>query len=253
MTNTSFTALMIRLSLGFIYLSAGFGKLAPGHIGWLIGPPDIANFVDWQWLITIYPLIAIAQIAAGALTLTQRYSLLGLLALLPLSIGILVFTIVAGFKGTPIINGFLLGLLLFALWAEKDAIRKLWTRDFSAFSESATAALYPAKRLPHIALALIGTTVIMSFFYGSLLLNILMTTTMLLLTINLFQVRDYLWIDKLIIGLFFVVCFIVINHIHLYKIGLQSMFILVLTGFILYFLRLIIRAVQHRKTQVKTN
>jgi len=134
---------MIRLSLGLIYLSAGLGKLAPTQIGWLIGPPDIADFVDWQWLIMAYPLIATYQIIAGALTLTQRYSLLGLLTLLPLSIGILTFTLMAGFRGTPFLNAFLLGLNLFALWVEKDAIRKLWQRDFSAFGQSATATLFP--------------------------------------------------------------------------------------------------------------
>jgi len=249
MTNTSFTRLMIRLSLGFIYLSAGLGKLAPTHIGWLIGPPDIANFVDWQWLIMAYPLIAAYQIIAGALTLTQRHSLLGLLALLPLSIGILIFTIVAGFKGTPFLNAFLLGLNLFALWVEKDAIRKLWQREFSAFGQSATATLFPAKPLPHISLALILIAMSLSFFHDSILLNILVTTALLLLTINLFQVREYLWIDKLIIVLFFVICFIITNRVYLAAIGgtIQFASLLILAGFVLYFLRLIIRAIQNRK------
>lgn len=250
MTNTSFTTLMIRLSLGFIYLSAGLGKLAPEHIGWLIGPPDIANFVDWQWLIMIYPLIAIYQIIAGALTLTQRYSLLGLIALVPLSIGILVFTIVAGFSGTPFINAFLLVLNLFALWVEKDAIRKLWQRDFSASDQSATVILFPAKLLPHISLTLILVATGISFFHGSIVLNILITTALLLLTINLFQIREYLWIDKLIIALFFIICCTPINAHYLNKIvptAYYSVFVLILIGFVLYFLRLIIRAVQNRK------
>ena len=251
MTNKAFTALMIRLSLGFIYMSAGLGKLAPTQVGWLIGPPDIARFVDWEWLIMMYPVIAVIQVLAGALVLTQRYSLLGLLALLPLSVGILVFTIVAKFQGTPILNAFLLGLLLFALWVEKDAIRKLWQRDFSAFSQSATAVLYPAKRLPQIALALILTATGLSFFLDKIILNVLISTALLLLTINLFQVREYFRIDQLNIVLFFIVCFFIVNKIHVRDI--QFIFAPILGGFLLYFLRLIIRAVQNRKTQVKTN
>ncbi len=250
MTNTSFTALMIRLSLGLVYMTAGFNKLAGDYIGHLIGPPEIEGFVDWEWLIMLYPVVAVIQVIVGALVLTQRYSLLGLLGLLPLSIGILTFTIVAQFKGTPILNAFLLSLLLFALWAEKDAIQKLWKRDFSAFSQSAIATLYPATRLPQIALVLILATAVMSLFYDSLLLNVLMTAAMLLLTVNLFQVRDYLWIDKLIIGLFSVIWFIVINGLHLYKIApisVQSVFLLIPLGFLLYFSRLIIRAVQSKK------
>jgi len=249
MSSKAFTALMIRLSLGLIYLSAGLGKLAPTQIGWLIGPPDIADFVDWQWLIMAYPLIATYQIIAGALTLTQRYSMLGLLTLLPLSIGILTFTLIAGFKGTPFLNAFLLGLNLFALWVEKDAIRKLWQRDFSAFGQSATATIFPAKLLPHISLVLILIATGLSFFHDSIVLNMLVTAALLLLTINLFQVRDYLWVDKLIIVLFFVICFIIINRVYLRAIGgtIQFASLLILVGFVLYFLRLIIRAVQNRK------
>ena len=249
MTNKAFTGLMIRLSLGFVYLSAGLGKLVPAYIGWLIGPPDISQHVDWQWLIVSYPIIAVYQIITGALILTQRYSLWGLLALLPLSIGILTFTIVAEFRGTPFLNTFLLGLNLFALWMEKDAIRKLWKRDLGNLSQYGATALYPAKLLPHISLVLILIATGWSFFHDSLFLNVLVTAALLLLTINLFQVRDYLWLDKLIIVLFFAICCATVNRLYLGKMMPEIVYVpfqLIPVGFLLYFLRLIIRAVQNQ-------
>ncbi|MBC7448058.1 MAG: DoxX family membrane protein, partial [Hymenobacteraceae bacterium] len=71
--------LLIRLFLGYVFASAGLCKLTAGQFGQLIGPPtaDMLPGLEgiWQFL-------AASQVLVGALVLSGRWSLAGLLALL---------------------------------------------------------------------------------------------------------------------------------------------------------------------------
>jgi len=240
MTNNHFTALMIRLSLGFIYLSAGWAKLASDYLGHIIGPPDLSSFTHSQILILSQDVVAIFQIIVGALILSQKHSLLGLILLIPLSIGILIFALVAGFGGTPVINLFLLILNLLALTVEKKPIQSIKKFDYSRIFKSEISKLYPQSGL-NITSAVLIFIIICGTVYPGNWLNVIATIYILLTTLNLLQFQPVLFIDKIIFFLFFVICFIVINGQFLNSLvpgAYHSVFYLILFGFVLFFIRL---------------
>lgn len=118
LTNKDFTALLVRLMLGYIFLSAGLCKLSHGYFGQLIGPSDlIEQLAEYDLEIFGY-FIAVSQVVIGGLCMSQRFSLLGLIGLVPMNISILTFTTSQGWTGTPFINGFLLMLNILALLYE---------------------------------------------------------------------------------------------------------------------------------------
>lgn len=122
---------MIRLLLGYTYFSSGMAKLAKGNYGQLIGPPDIIE----QWAADGYGglgyAVAISQILIGTLVFTQRLSLVGLIALVPMSLGILTYTITQSWTGTPYVNMLLFALLILCLIYEYRTIKMLWTPRYN--------------------------------------------------------------------------------------------------------------------------
>lgn len=125
MRNRDFIVLVIRLFLGYVYFSSGLCKLSFGFFPQLIGPPDlITNLAQYQ-LEGLGYTIAIMQVLSGALILSQSFSLLGLVMLLPISVSILCVTISMQWAGTPYINAFILVLNLWALFYEWDALKHL--------------------------------------------------------------------------------------------------------------------------------
>lgn len=97
MSSKDFTVLLIRLALGLIYLTAGFSKLAPHLIGNVIGPVDPKMLFDSEFFRVFMLFVAVYQIIAGALLLSQRYSVYGLILLFPIALGIMIFTFVIPF------------------------------------------------------------------------------------------------------------------------------------------------------------
>ena len=112
--------LLIRLLLGYVFASSGLCKLTGGHFGQVIGPP-IAAMVPG--LASIWPFLACSQVLAGALILSGRWSLLGLVALVPLNASILAYTLANQWTGTPFVNGLLLLLNVLALLGEWPTLR----------------------------------------------------------------------------------------------------------------------------------
>ena len=114
----------LRYLIGGAFVYAGWGKFWGGRFmpaGTLSVPPEGALPIDlffevlyrsgiwWQFL-------GGGQVLAGALLLTQRFSALGAVMFLPVSLNIFIITISMDFHGTPLITGLLvlanLGLLL---------------------------------------------------------------------------------------------------------------------------------------------
>lgn len=241
MTSKEITALLIRLALGLIYLTAGFSKLSPDYLGNIIGPVDLSKVYDSPFIESLMGVAAVYQIIAGALILSERYSVVGILLLFPLAVGILIFTIVAGFAGTPIINGLILLLLIYALMQDKKSVLEILKLNFKALPTSIAFQRFPNQFLPNLALGLTLLTACL-IFLKSPVLNVLLSAVLLLFTINLFQVKKYLLLDKMLIILFFMIGFIIINGIVFNKIvpkAFYLVFALIPLGFLLYVMRLI--------------
>ncbi|TDN87632.1 hypothetical protein DET49_11180 [Salegentibacter sp. 24] len=241
MTSKQATLLLIRLSLGIIYLTSGLSKLAPEHLGNIIGPVGLEKAFSVYGIAIFIDITALIQILVGALCLSQRYAILGLVILFPLSVGIFIFTLVAGFGLTPIINALLLALLLYALVAEKEAVQKLVKFKIQGLRSSNPYLSYSNKKIPDLALILVCLTSVLSFLEG-LILNLLATISFILFFINLFQRKDYLFLDYLILATFFLVSFIIVNAMVLNRFipkAFYVVFFLIPIGFILYMARII--------------
>lgn len=241
MTSKEITTLLIRLALGLIYFTAGFSKLSPDYLGNIIGPVDLSKVYDSPAIESLMIFAAIYQIISGALILSQRYSVLGLLLLFPLAVGILIFTIIAGFGGTPFINGLILLLLIYALVQEKSAVLQILKFNFKTVPTPTAFQMFPNRLLPHLALGLTILTACLSFLDNPVL-NVLLSVVLLLFTLNLFQVKKYLPLDKILIILFFMIGFVIINGIVFNKIvpkAFYLVFVLIPFGLLLYIIRLI--------------
>lgn len=235
------TLILIYLATGTIYLTAGLSKFAPENIGNLIGPVDIHKIFDSTAFIIFMEFIAVLQVITGALLISLRYSVLGLIIAIPMALGILLFTVIAGFGLTPIINLVLLVSLIYAYLVEKDALKLLLKRKIIGLKESKTYQLYPKDKYAKIALALIALTVVFSFLHN-IVLNIFASLAFFFYTANLFQRKDYLFLDKVLIGLFFIIGIITVNAMLLKAIHPKApyvLFILIPLSISIYILRLV--------------
>ncbi len=240
-SGTDITLIMIYLAAGTVYLTAGLSKLAPENIGNLIGPTDIHKIFDSTAFVIFMEVIAVWQVITGALLLSLRYAVVGLITAIPLALGILVFTIIAGFGLTPIINLFLLVLLIYAYMREKNTIHKLLKRDWGSLNNSVSYKLFPNGRYAKAALGLILLTVLCSFLHN-IVLNIVTSLAFLFYTANLFQRKNYLFLDYVLIGLFLIIGVAVVNAMLLKEIGEKIpyiIFFLIPFGISVYIIRLV--------------
>lgn len=239
MDSKHFTTLLIRLSLGLVYLTSGFSKLAPEHLGNMIGPVNLdfisASRASWYFMV----FVAIYQVVAGALTISQRYSVIGLILLLPLSVGILSFTLIVPFGGTPFINLFILLLLVFALYEEKNSLVKIFRLNVEGLKESETFKRFPNPLLPKISLGIIALTLSLVFLQNSIL-NMLLSLALVFFTANLFQYKKFVILDKILLFLFLFISLFVVNGLIINQYFPNSfayIYLLIFLGFILFFIR----------------
>ncbi len=120
-----FLILLIRLFLGYIFISAGFCKLTHGHFGQLIGPPWMEERLTEYGLALFARVVAWSQIVCGVLLLSQRFSILGAIMLFPMNVSILTVTISMEWQGTPYVNAVFLVLNLLLLIYEWPKFRFL--------------------------------------------------------------------------------------------------------------------------------
>jgi len=253
MNNQEFTSFLIRLSLGFIYLSAGWAKFAPNDLGNLIGPVDISHVTESVAILTTFKFIGFFQMVIGALILSQRYSLFGLLALFPLSFAMFVFTLVGGFGGTPIFNFIFLLMNCYALIIEKENIKKLIARRNLSNIDSVVSKDFPNEKLPHLSFGLLLILVLTSFWQSGLIINVIGTSFIAVIFLNLFQYKKFNLLDRIILLLFLLICFSVTNGIVINKFidkFYYSIFYFIFLGFVIYFIRLFMTAYQRREKLV---
>lgn len=168
-----FNGLLIRLFLGYLFTSSGLCKLTEGHFGQLIGPPLLIQELTPHGLRTFGFFIAISQVMVGALVLSQRYSLLGLIMLVPMNLGILMVTISQNWQGTPYVDAVFTLLNLGALLYEWQSLKFLVLPEQTSLSfPPKTNVYFPAWRMPLAGIVLFVLACILSRF------NVVMTSVM---------------------------------------------------------------------------
>lgn len=123
--NKYFLILLVRLFLGYIFFSAGVCKLTHGNFGQLIGPPWLEELLAKHGLGLFAQVVAVSQVVCGALLLSQRFSLLGAIMLIPMNVAILAVTVSQKWVGTPYVNTVFLLLNLLLLGIEREKFRFL--------------------------------------------------------------------------------------------------------------------------------
>jgi uncharacterized membrane protein YphA (DoxX/SURF4 family) len=204
MTFKDFNALLIRLFLGYLFTSSGLCKLTDGHFGQLIGPPLLIEQLTPHGLRIFAFFIAISQVMSGALVLSQRYSLLGLIMLVPMNLGILLVTISQNWQGTPYVDAVFTALNLLALLYEWNTLK------FLILPEATPLCLPPKTNhfFPFIGLPL---GVILTFTGGCFTSRYALTFTSILATLgyglayfNVFKSQSFPKLFQGVLGMSFV-------------------------------------------------
>ena len=118
--NKDIFIVLIRLFLGYIFFSAGVCKLTQGQFGQLIGPPWLEETLAKHGLGLFAQVVAVSQVVCGSLLMSQRFSVLGALMLVPMNVAILAVTVSMNWTGTPYINAIFLALNIILLFLERQ-------------------------------------------------------------------------------------------------------------------------------------
>lgn len=118
-------AVLIRIFLGLIFFTSGMGKLTHGDFPGLIGPVWLEERLTSYGLAFWARFVAWSQVGVGLLLLSQRFSTLGAVMLVPMLTNILVITISLQWRGTPYVNAVLLAMNLYLLWADREKLKSL--------------------------------------------------------------------------------------------------------------------------------
>jgi hypothetical protein len=106
--------------LALTFVTAGLGKLFAGHhFPGFIGPVHLEDALAPYGLALYARFIGYSQVCIGLLLLTRRFAALGAIMLVPMLANILVVTVSLGWRGTPYVNGFLLGVNLYVVWTDR--------------------------------------------------------------------------------------------------------------------------------------
>jgi uncharacterized membrane protein YphA (DoxX/SURF4 family) len=136
MINTLFNLAVVgtRIFLGFVFFTAGMGKLTHGHYFPLtMFPMSLAKILEPHGLSLWGEFVAWSQVIIGFLLMSQRFATLGAIMSLPLILNIFVITVSLDFKGTPYLNAFLIALNLFLLAADYHKLKFLFMDDVSEY------------------------------------------------------------------------------------------------------------------------
>ena len=195
-----FYCLLARLLLGYIFFSSGLCKLADGHFGQIIGPPFLIADLEPHRLGGFGIFLAFSQVMTGALVLSQRWSLLGLVMLVPMNVSILAATISMGWSGTPYVNGFLLIINLLALLYEWKTLRFfLIPETKETLLPTRTYQLFPGFWLAlGVLLAAFVAAATARFFHPFMLLAGL--ATLMLAWVNVWRSTKTSWLAKTVLA-----------------------------------------------------
>ncbi|MEZ4905100.1 MAG: hypothetical protein R2822_26805 [Spirosomataceae bacterium] len=193
MTFKDFNALLIRLFLGYLFTSSGLCKLTDGHFGQLIGPPLLIEQLTPHGLRTFGFFIAISQVMTGALVLSQRYSLLGLIMLVPMNLGILMVTISQNWTGTPYIDAVFTSLNLLALLYEWNTLKFLLLPEQTNLRiPSNVNQFFPNNWLAISSIGFLGLACVVSR-YSYLATTLVAAFAYVLAYFNVFRSQNFPW------------------------------------------------------------
>lgn len=136
MINTLFNLSVVgtRILLGFIFFTAGMGKLTHGHYFPLtMFPMSLAKILAPHGLALWGEFVSWSQVVIGFLLMSQRFATLGAIMSLPLILNIFMITVSLNFMGTPYLNAFLICLNLFLLAADYHKLKFLFMDDVSEY------------------------------------------------------------------------------------------------------------------------
>jgi hypothetical protein len=145
-----------RILLGFIFFTAGMGKLTHGHYFPLtMFPMSLAKILEPHGLALWGEFVAWSQVIIGFLLMSQRFATLGAIMSLPLILNIFMITVSMRFMGTPYLNAFLIFLNLFLLAADYHKLKFLFMDDVSEYRAAPLRReCWPADALWAVALGL---------------------------------------------------------------------------------------------------
>jgi uncharacterized membrane protein YphA (DoxX/SURF4 family) len=200
MKTRDFYLLLIRLFLGYVFASSGLCKLCDGQFAQLIGPPHLIRDLAKYDLGLFAHFIAYGQVIVGFLVMSQRFSLLGLVMLLPINLSILMVTTSQHWQGTPYVNAFLSLLNILALLGEWKSLRFFILPEAAVQIPPQVNALFPQSKWAFAGLVLgISAAIIAPFWpwvvtYPGALAFVLMY-------LNVFQYPGFRGLEKWILGL----------------------------------------------------
>ena len=203
MTFKDFNFLLIRLFLGYLFTSSGLCKLTEGHFGQLIGPPLLIQQLTPHGLRTFGFFIAVSQVLTGALVMSQRYSLLGLIMLVPMNLGILMVTISQNWQGTPYVDTVFILLNIGALLYEWNSLQFLILPEKTAFASTKTHQLFPKLYVTISGLGLFIIACVLSRF-SFVTTSIVATVGYGLMYLNVFQNHTITALERFVLGMSFV-------------------------------------------------
>jgi hypothetical protein len=145
-TTTPLWVHSIRAILGVIFFSAGISKLVHGFPS-IIGPVWLIDRLEPYGLGLFGQFIAVSEAGVGLLLISRRLATLGAIMLVPMLSSILVVTISLEWRGTPIVNSFLLLLNAALLAHDYPKWRGIFGYPVERDRESATPARLPGLDL----------------------------------------------------------------------------------------------------------
>jgi uncharacterized membrane protein YphA (DoxX/SURF4 family) len=157
--------ILTRLFLGFILFGAGMSKLYFEHaFPGIIGPVWLEERLAEHGLAFFARFVALSQILAGLLLLTQRFATLGAIISFPLILNILMVTISLKWQGTPYINAIFLLMNSYLLLVDYHKLKFIISdADKSSYSFKPVRK-EPSKDLVFLlAIALIFISIKVSF------------------------------------------------------------------------------------------
>ena len=207
---------------GYVFLSSGLCKLTEGQFGQLIGPPLLIEQLQEYGLELFGYIIAISQVVIGGLVMTQRFSLIGLIALVPINFGILSVTLSQQWTGTPFVNAFFLALNIIALLYEYPSLKILLQAETpSTATMPKSIQFFSDWKFPVGLLLLLGVSI------GATFLSVFWTTVLgsiffALLGYYLFRVQAYALLQVLVLACFFICILSITNVRGLHNIGIRG-------------------------------
>jgi uncharacterized membrane protein YphA (DoxX/SURF4 family) len=198
--NKDFLIIITRLFLGYIFFSSGLCKLTHGHFGQIIGPPLLENTLAQYGLALFARIIAVMQVACGILLLSQRFSTVGAIMLLPMNLSILAVTISLGWQGTPYVNGFFVALNLLLLLYDWHKLKVLILPNQASAVKPTVADNYSYNAFNLIAITFAVAAMIASR-YSLLFTNIFALATFVLIAYSLIQIKTINRLQTIIVML----------------------------------------------------